>query len=69
MTVSKVTPLTWKDGLMLFQDSVYVPSGLKLREAILEEVHLFAYAIHLGQTMYITVCLHYLWPHMKKQVI
>ena len=70
VTAGKVTPYTWKDGLMLFQDRVYVPSGSKLREDILDEAHLFTYAIHPGETkMYKILHPHYWWPGMKKQVI
>ena len=49
MSAREVTPNSWKDGVMLFQERVYVPQGYKLREDILDRAHSSSYAIHSGQ--------------------
>ena len=36
------------DGLLRFQDRVYVPSDVELRDRILQEAHATPYSVHPG---------------------
>ena len=61
----KATPYTWKDGVMLCQDRVYVPLGSNQSDESFYEAHLSAYAMHPGETeVYKTLRPHYWWPGM-----
>ncbi|EOX99710.1 Uncharacterized protein TCM_008507 [Theobroma cacao] len=51
----------------MFRDRVCVPEGNQLRQAIMEEAHSSAYALHPGSTkMYKTIRENYWWPGMKR---
>ncbi|WRX28968.1 Integrase [Theobroma cacao] len=53
----------------MFRDRVCVPEGNQLRQAIMEEAHSSAYALHPGSTkMYRTIRENYWWPGMKRDV-
>ncbi|EOX94220.1 Uncharacterized protein TCM_003746 [Theobroma cacao] len=53
----------------MFRDRVCVPEGNQLRQAIMEEAHSSAYALHPGSTkMYRTIRENYWWPSMKRDV-
>ena len=44
------------DGALLKHDRIYVPRNVEVKQAILEEAHSSAYAMHLGSTkMYRTL--------------
>ncbi|WRX24699.1 Reverse transcriptase domain - like 10 [Theobroma cacao] len=58
-----------EDNVLIFRDRVCVPKGNQLRQAIMEEAHSSAYALHLGSTkMYRTIRENYWWPGMKRDV-
>ncbi|WRX27653.1 Reverse transcriptase domain - like 10 [Theobroma cacao] len=52
------------------RDRVCVLEGNQLRQAIMEEAHSSAYALHLGSTkMYRTIRENYWWPGMKRDIV
>ncbi|WRX23577.1 Reverse transcriptase domain - like 10 [Theobroma cacao] len=58
-----------EDNVLMFKDRVCVPEGNQLRQAIMEEAHSSAYALHPGSTkMYRTIRENYWWPGMKRDV-
>ncbi|WRX12994.1 Reverse transcriptase domain - like 10 [Theobroma cacao] len=58
-----------EDNVLMFRARVSVPEGNQLRQAIMEEAHSSAYALHLGSTkMYRTIRENYWWPGMKRDV-
>ncbi|EOX94287.1 Uncharacterized protein TCM_003876 [Theobroma cacao] len=58
-----------EDNILMFKDRVCVTEGNQLRQAIMEEAHSSAYALHLGSTkMYRTIRENYWWPGMKRDV-
>ncbi|EOX94089.1 Uncharacterized protein TCM_003206 [Theobroma cacao] len=58
-----------EDNVLMFKDRVCVPEGNQLRQAIMEEAHSSAYALHSGSTkMYRTIRENYWWPGMKRDV-
>lgn len=53
----------------MFKDRVCIPEGNQLRQAIMEEAHSSAYALHPGSTkMYRTIRENYWWQGMKRDV-
>ncbi|WRX11508.1 Reverse transcriptase domain - like 10 [Theobroma cacao] len=52
-----------EDNVLMFRDRVGVLEGNQLRQAIMEEAHSSAYALHPGSTkMYKTIRENYWWP-------
>ncbi|WRX12726.1 Reverse transcriptase/retrotransposon-derived protein [Theobroma cacao] len=57
------------DGTLMLGDRIYVPKDDQLRQAILEEAHSSAYALHLENTkMYRTIKESYWRPSMKRDI-
>ena len=57
------------EGLLKFQNRVYIPPELGLREEILREAHGSKYTIHPGTTkMYQDLRKDFWWPKMKRDV-
>ena len=57
------------DGALLKQGRLCVPNDASLKNAILEEAHSSAYALHPGSTkMYRTLKGYYWWPGMKREI-
>jgi len=57
------------DGVLRFQDRVYVPSVSKLRRTILEEGHRSSLSIHPGATkMYQDLRQIFWWLGMKREM-
>jgi hypothetical protein len=58
------------DGLLLYNNRVYVPNDRELKLAILKEMHNVTYVGHPGyQKTVAAVKRHYFWPGMKKEVV
>jgi hypothetical protein len=58
-----------EDGILLFQNNIYVPNSQELRNLVLKEMHNVPYVGHLGYQKIITdVRGQYFWPGMKKDV-
>ena len=58
-----------EDNVLMFRDRVCVLEENQLRQAIMEEAHSSAYALHPGSTkMYRTIRENYWWPGMKRDV-
>ncbi|EOY14055.1 Retrotransposon protein, putative [Theobroma cacao] len=58
-----------EDNILMFRDRVCVPKGNQLRQAIMEEAHSSAYALHPESTkMYRTIRENYWWPGMKRDI-
>jgi len=57
------------DGALLKHDRIYVPRNVEVKQAILEEAHSSAYAMHPGSTkMYRTLRKFYWWLSMKREI-
>ncbi|KAD2805532.1 hypothetical protein E3N88_38909 [Mikania micrantha] len=60
---------TRPDGVIYFQDRVWIPAVDELRKLILEKAHKTLYSIHPGaDKMYQDLRSFYWWPGMKKDV-
>ncbi|TYK27277.1 polyprotein [Cucumis melo var. makuwa] len=58
------------DGAIVKQERLRVPNISELKDAILEEAHSSAYAMHPGNTnMYITLKKTYWWSGMKQEIV
>ena len=58
------------DGILRYQDRLYVPDVDDLRTMIVAEVHGSTYSIHLGSTkMYHDHKQIYWWDGMKKDIV
>ena len=57
------------DGLLVMKGRMCLPNVDDLREAIMEETHCSAYAIHPYSTkMYRTIKKNYWWSGMKRDI-
>jgi hypothetical protein len=57
------------DGILLYNNKVYVPNVQGLKLAILREMHNLPYVGHPGyQKTVAAVRSHYFWPGMKKEI-
>ncbi|XP_068320480.1 uncharacterized protein [Pyrus communis] len=57
------------DGMLMQESRMFVPNNLELKKAILDEVHISAYAMHPGATkMCHTIRPFYYWPGMKRKI-
>ncbi|WRX27886.1 Integrase zinc-binding domain - like 10 [Theobroma cacao] len=58
------------DSTLMFRDRVCIRKDNQLRQAILEEAHSFAYALHPESTkMYRTIKKSYWWSGMKRDLV
>ncbi|XP_073056967.1 uncharacterized protein [Primulina eburnea] len=59
-----------EDGIVQYQDRLWVPSGNSLREFVMKESHDTPYSIHPESTkMYKNLQLLYWWPGMKRDIL
>jgi hypothetical protein len=57
------------DGILLFDNKIYVPNSQELRNLILKEIHNEPYTGHPRYQKIVTVVRgQYFWPSMKKYV-
>jgi hypothetical protein len=58
------------DGIILYENIVYVPNSPELSSAILKKMHNVPYAGHPGyQKTISTVKSQYYWPGMKREIV
>jgi hypothetical protein len=58
-----------EDGLLMYQDRVYIPNSIKLKRFIMDEIYKRPYSWNLGyKKMITTVRKLYYFPGMKKEI-
>lgn len=59
-----------KDGLLVFNNRLYIPNSTELRKLIMNEFHKRPYVSQLGcQKMTKPIWKVYFWPGMKKDIV
>ena len=60
----------WRDGALMMGNRLFVPKNNEVvKKEILDEAHIFAYAMHLGSTnLYHIIRSFYYWYWMKQDV-
>ncbi|KMQ72782.1 hypothetical protein BPMI_01159 [Candidatus Burkholderia pumila] len=57
------------DGILRYQDRIFLPRNSELKEEVLREAHCSKYNVHPGSTkMYRDLRLKYCWDDMKREV-
>ena len=58
------------EGLVRFQDRIYVPDNSELKKVILREFHTKHYSSHpIYQNTLRVVKIYYYWPNLKRDVV
>jgi hypothetical protein len=58
------------DGILLYENIVYIPNVQDLKLAILREMHNVTYARHSGYQKTVTIVKsHYFWSGMKREIV
>ena len=65
----QLTHLSLREGMVYFQDRVYVPNDPDLKLRLLQEHHDTTYSGHFGITKtYAAIATHYYWPTLYRDV-